>query len=295
MKLSLDSQNHANIRQPLSDSEEMLANGTNKRNTNAARTWRRSMKKTSAVRANSSGQRFHFCWRVELLLKKQAAGQWTLQSFCCAVKNLGALVKIFLLRIVFGKVVRVLALGIVLWFSDPLTMIFLLSRVRCCLLASAGFFMVKTWWKFISDMLGWRLFRKPFGPPFMAFLPHDRWWGLSWLVGFSWRSLFPVRCACITGGCVVGFRPHPWLGSVGRLFVGLLVRWLVGPPRLLSGGSLGASGPAAVRCPLNGGSRTYKSKHCQGGGATVLVQANRSTGLALCRWGRGCPGCLGGW
>ena len=59
---------------------------------------------------------------------------------------------------------------------------------------------------------------------------------------------------------MVGFRPHPWLGSVGRLFVGLLVRWLVGPPRLLSGGSLGASGPAAVRCPL-GGSRTYKSKH----------------------------------
>ena len=61
---------------------------------------------------------------------------------------------------------------------------------------------------------------------------------------------------------MVWFRPHPWLGSVGRVFVVLLVRWLVGPPRLLSGGSLGASGPAAVRCPL-GGSRTYKSKHTQ--------------------------------
>lgn len=70
-----------------------------------------------------------------------------------------------------GKVVRVLALGTISCgnvLSDLLIMILLLSRVRCCLLASAGFFMVKTWWKFISDMLGWRWFRKPVGPPFMA-------------------------------------------------------------------------------------------------------------------------------
>ena len=77
---------------------------------------------------------------------------------------------------------------------------------------------------------------------------------------------------------MVGFRPHPWLGSVGRLFVGLLVRWLVGPPRLLSGGSLGASGPAAVRCPL-GGSRTCKSKHRRPGKAVAVAStpARRAT------------------
>ena len=61
--------------------------------------------------------------------------------------HLGAVAKIILLRIVFGKVVRVLAPGTILCgnvLSGLLTMIFLLSRVRCCLLASAGSFMVKT-------------------------------------------------------------------------------------------------------------------------------------------------------
>ena len=92
--------------------------------------------------------------------------------------HLGAVAKIILLRIVFGKVVHVLALGTILCgsvLSDLLTMIFLLSRARCCLLVSAGFSMVKAWWRFISDMLGWRLFRKPFGPPFMAILPQLPW------------------------------------------------------------------------------------------------------------------------
>ena len=76
----------------------------------------------------------------------------------------------------------------------------------------------------------------------MAIIPHDRWLGLSRPVGVLLVQISPVWNACITR-CVVWFRPLPWLGSVGRVFVVLLVRGLVGPPRLLSGGSLGASGP----------------------------------------------------